>query len=310
MLKWRRGQRVVRHGDRVLKISTSVEDMENQYTWFRHFHGMPGVPAALGLRRWSRGAVLVLEYVDARPLHHVVLSSDSDPLRLLTNAVAAVQGIHGTAPTAHATITRADFASHYIGKVLARFETARALIPSLNRTAFRVNGTEVMNPYRVVRRRRKRILQLLMADAVTAPVHGDPNLSNLLCGGPDEPVVFVDPRGTFGTKRILDGDTMYDAARLTYSLHGFCDVIDRRGFLRASTPAGFDVIVTGHELFRDLAPRFDQIVMDRFGLSPQGLAIREALLFLSAVPLHAHSPFEMHALLGLGIERLDASGMV
>jgi hypothetical protein len=145
---------------------------------------------------------------------------------------------------------------------------------------------------------------------VTAPVHGDPNLSNLLSGAPDEPVVFVDPRGTFGTKRVLDGDTMYDAARLTYSLHGFCDVIDRRGFLGASTPAGFDVIVTGHELFRSFAPRFDQVVMDRFGLSPYGLAIREALLFLSAVPLHAHSPFEMHALLGLGIERLDASGVV
>src|SRR5687768_6109866 len=150
MLKWRHGQRVVRHGDRVLKISTSADDMENQYRWFRHFQGMPGVPAAFGLRRWSRGAVLVLEYVDARPLHHVVLSSAGDPLRILTRAVDAVQGIHATAPTAGQTISRADFSSHYIGKVLSRFEMARAHITSLNRSAFRVNGTVVTNPYLVV----------------------------------------------------------------------------------------------------------------------------------------------------------------
>ncbi len=231
VLKWRHGQRVVRRGDRVLKFSTSYEDMENQYRWFRHFRGKPSVPEVLELRRHSQSAVLVLEYVDGPPLHHAVLEPAEDPLDLLRRALDAVRDIHATAPTASTTITFSDYADHYIGKVMARFDLATPIIECLRRPAFRVNGTSVPNPYLVVWRHRRQILQILLADAVTTPVHGDPNLSNLLVGGPDAPVIFVDPRGAFGHKRVLDGDAMYDAARLTYSLRGFCDVIDGRGSL-------------------------------------------------------------------------------
>jgi hypothetical protein len=308
VLKVRQGQRVIRRGFHVWKISRSYEDLENQFRWFGYFAGFEGVPQAVSLERRAGIAVLVLEHVDGLPVHLALTETRRDGLDLIRATFDRLREIHAASPDGDRPLTPRDFEDHYVGKVLARYEGAKRLLPCLERPRLTVNGIEVENPYAVVRRRKREIMREVLDEAQPACMHGDPNLSNVIWGPNGAGPLFVDPRGAFGLRRTMRGDALYDAARLFYSLDGFCDLIEGRGTLLHCSERGVTFHADVHPRYRALAPRLAQLLADELGASPRSLRIRAALLYLSAVPLHAHSLQEMVALLERGVFSLAELG--
>lgn len=307
VLKEREGERVVRRDDRVYKISSVAADMENQFLWFRHFEGMPGVPRALSCSRHDGWGVLVLEYVEGTPLHRELPLHPGAELPLLRDVLTRLRNFHRSAVRGD-SLSREDFHNHYIGKVLTRFQRARKLLPFLTAERFRMNGLPFRNPYSIVEQYGSDILNVVLEDANVGYIHGDPNLSNIIWTATGQEPSFIDPRGAFGYRRTIVGDINYDAARISYCLDGFCDIIENHGVLHASGASGFAIDLDVDPVFRELAPTVDAMLTEEFSVSHEGLVIREALLYLSAIPLHSHDQFQMHALLARGIDCLSAAG--
>ena len=70
-------------------------------------------------------------------------------------------------------------------------------------------------------------------------------------------------------------------------MNGFCDIIENRGALLRSDRHGFEVEIDVAPVFRSIGPAVVDLLTSAFPVSEQGLVTREALLSLSAVPLHA-----------------------
>ena len=87
-------------------------------------------------------------------------------------------------------------------------------------------------------------------------IHGDPTFSNMLMLG--ERVVFIDPRGYFGTTRMF-GDPAYHWAKLLYSLLTNYDQFNRGRFELSigSNGVRLDIASSGWEAWRprSSAPR-------------------------------------------------------
>ncbi len=308
VLKEREGERVVRRDDRVFKISSLPADMENQFLWFRHFEGMPGVPRALSCSQHDGWGVLVIEYIEGQPLHRELALHPGGELRLLGDVLSRLHNFHRAGAHAQDSLSHDDFHNHYIGKVITRFARARKLLPFLDAESFRMNGSVVRNPYAIVEETAGDILKVVLKDANVGYTHGDPNLSNIIWSASDQAPSFIDPRGAFGTRRTITGDISYDAARISYCLDGFCDIIENHGVLHASDASGFAFELNVDPVFQALAPTVVALLTDEFPVTVEGLLIREALLYLSAIPLHSHNQFQMHALLARGIDCLSAAG--
>ncbi len=310
VLKNGRDERVVRRDDRVVKISGWSWDLENQYLWLRHFAGLECVPRARSFSRHGRFGVLVLDFVEGQALHHEVVRAPERALPMMRALVEALSTLRSRSVGDPAPLTREVLTRHYVRRVTRRFATALAWVPCLAAERFTVNGRTFRNPYIVVAERADRIVDLVAADAEVGPVHGDPNLSNVICGPLGGGLCIVDPRGAFAEQRALSGDLSYDAARVSYCMDGFCDIIENRGVLLRSDEWGFEVEVDVSPVFRSIGPAVVELLTSAFPVSEQGLLVREALLYLSAVPLHAPELFQVHALLARGVERLAHAGFL
>lgn len=111
-----------------------------------------------------------------------------------------------------------------------------------------------------------------------ATIHGDLNFNNVLVSLPNGFFKLLDPRGEWGDSTGR-GDFLYDIAKLRYSWHGFSAIT------HGLTP--------GHRL--ETCAALDEVLCEFVGYDCfKDLAVIEATLFLSALPLH---PFEERPLL-------------
>jgi hypothetical protein len=156
--------------------------------------------------------------------------------RALETIIGGFRELHGAFPPVPADTTSLDVA--YLGKTSARLEKVRGLVPFADRREFVVNGRTHPNP-------------LFRWDELTNLVrrnypeefcfiHGDPTFSNMLVS--DDRVVFIDPRGYFGTTRLF-GDPAYDWAKLLYSILTNYDQFNLGHFDLSIAPDAVDLTI-------------------------------------------------------------------
>ena len=131
---------------------------------------------------------------------------------MMRSLVEALSTLRSCSSGDIAPLTREALGRHYVRRVTRRLATALAWVPCLTAERITVNGRTVRNPYTVVAERFEQIVDLVAADAEAGPVHGDPNLSNVICQASGARVRLVDPRA-FAEQRAVCGDLSYDTGR-------------------------------------------------------------------------------------------------
>ena len=168
-------------------------------------------------RQASRaGLRCVPEILGYEPLRMEMIQG-TEPYRLsssrstLEMVIRGLHQLHGAFPTSPADTASLDHA--YLGKTTERLQKVARLIPMADRPEIVINGKTCRNPLHHWDE---------LSDAIRGQypqafcfIHGDPTFSNMLISG--DRVVFIDPRGYFGTTQLF-GDPAYDWAKLLYSL--------------------------------------------------------------------------------------------
>jgi hypothetical protein len=138
-------------------------------------------------------------------------------------------------------------------------------------------------------------------------IHGDLFPGNMFFDRRADRLLCIDPRGAFGSPGLY-GDPLYDLAKLSHSFRGLYDYVI----------AGlFDVRLTDVDLFAHVAePPHHAAVRTMFnermgqwteaiGAPPAAVAVAEALLFLSMLPLHSDAPERQHVLVARALSAYD-----
>ena len=121
-----------------------------------------------------------------------------------------------------------------------------------------------------------------------AYIHGDLSFANILFSPRYGLVRLVDPRGNFGGPGAI-GDARYDGAKLRQCYHGRYDVLVAGLFDLEERDSG----VFEFSLYPSHLPdpaALDDTVAALMPWSIEHLALIEATLFLSMIPLHTESP--------------------
>jgi GTP:adenosylcobinamide-phosphate guanylyltransferase len=173
-----------------------------EQAWYRQASraGLDCVPAILGYEP------LRMEMIQGTEPYR--LSSSSSNLKMIIRGLCQLHEAFPTVPADTASLDQA-----YLGKTAERLEKVARLIPMADSPEIVINGKTRRNPLHhwdelgdAVRRHYPQAFCF---------IHGDPTFSNMLVSG--DRVVFIDPRGYFGTTKLL-GDPAYDWAKLLYSL--------------------------------------------------------------------------------------------
>lgn len=134
-------------------------------------------------------------------------------------------------------------------------------------------------------------------------IHGDFCLSNILASPDQASCRLIDPRGRFGDVP-LHGDPLYDVAKLSHSIHGDYDLILNGLFAVDQSGQDWTLDVWHSPRQREVRSLFADWLARSHPGQEQEVRLREALLFLSMVPLHPDRPFAQVAFLLRGLELL------
>ena len=135
-------------------------------------------------------------------------------------------------------------------------------------------------------------------------VHGDLCISNVLFDPKSRILKMVDPRGKFGENTIY-GDYRYELAKLSHSFNGSYELIVGDMATVSWKPGQIAYSVRLSDYQRTVSDMFNRRLHKLFPEQARSVALIEALLFLSMVPLHADSVSRQMVMLATGIEKLD-----
>ena len=177
--------------------------------------------------------------------------------------------IHGAFPPVSADASSLETA--YLTKTAERLAKVRRLVPFADRPELVINGKTYLNPLHqwealseMVRRHYPERFCF---------IHGDPTFSNMLLDG--ERVVFIDPRGYFGTTRLF-GDPAYDWGKLLYSVLTNYDQFNVGRFRLSIKPHEVDLEIESSG-WESLAPE----VFEASGISERYLMTILGIIWLS-----------------------------
>lgn len=140
-------------------------------------------------------------------------------------------------------------------------------------------------------------------------MHGDLFPGNLFFDPRADRVVAIDPRGSFGTAGI-DGDPLYDLAKLSHSFLGRYDFLIARLFDVELTPSSSTVAIAQPDALPSIESLFAAhlaVWAESLGVEVKAVRAAEALLFFSALPLHEEDPMRQHAFIAQGLKALAAA---
>lgn len=302
ILTSRAGQTIEVIGDEVYKSNPIFYDqLANQYHWLKFFSANPSIVEVKALQRAGNGGILVMKYIDGNSLDREITENGSrNSIIKIERAIETLYQLHYLLPQNSESLDIDDIDQHYLQKTIARFKASQELIPCLKAEQFYLNGKLVTNPYSIIQQYHTSILNHIYEQSRTGYIHGDPNFSNIIWDKHRACPVLIDPRGAFGKHRYI-GDINYDLAKILYSFDGFCDLIEGRGILYGYDARSIDVEVFVHPELTAIANFVIEILNHLYKVSFDYLVLIKSLIYLSAVPLHSHSLFEMCALLERGI---------
>lgn len=142
----------------------------------------------------------------------------------------------------------------------------------------------------------------LRADAFVR-LHGDLCFGNILYDTHHHLLKMIDPRGRFGRNKNF-GDSYYDLAKLSHSVHGKYDFIVLDQFsLHREGEARFELKFRERPDHGEIARMFERKLADR-SVDARRVRLIETTLFLSMLPLHSTRPDHQMAMLLRGLSLL------
>ncbi|WP_166239876.1 hypothetical protein [Paenibacillus turpanensis] len=134
-------------------------------------------------------------------------------------------------------------------------------------------------------------------------IHGDFCFSNILYNPQSKIFRLIDPRGSFGTFTV-QGDILYDIAKLSHSVRSFYDFIVRDHFYynRIENCVTYKLYLTAEH--RKISELFDDIFLGESTEKRRAVQFIEGILFLSMIPLHHDKPKRQIAMLVTGLNLL------
>lgn len=196
----------------------------------------------------------------------------------------------------------------YLTKTLFRLEQLREN-PNFRKffdCTITVNGEMYLSLNEIVVELDKAIPEKLNSVERFSIIHGDFCFSNIFINDSFTAVKMIDPRGRFGEFDIY-GDSRYDLAKLFHSVDGKYDYIIRDLFSVSYNPNGAAIEFEIHDngKSRDIVDTLKTTLKYEIGDQWENIELREALLFLSMIPLHSDSTERQMVMLGTGIEILN-----
>ena len=195
----------------------------------------------------------------------------------------------------------------YVSKTLSRLEALQGetLFSEFLSEDLVINGT----PYGSVRhycaQLEALVSELLLADvAPLSIIHGDLCLANILFDPRSRVTKLLDPRGKFGSYSLY-GDYRYDLAKLSHSFNGHYESIINDEFFLILEPGRIEYSLSLRPEQHIVTAMFNKRLEREYAKDLEAIALIEALLFLSMVPLHNDFPNRQAIMLATGIEKID-----
>ena len=201
-------------GDKLVKKGIDAQGKKlavNEVEWYRH-------AASLGIAipKIYSYEPLTMEYIEGKSVYGYGAADKIQRIEILEHLMDSLNELH------EHSVTFPDYYSIkqvYLDKTFERLSKVRDMIPLANEKVIVVNGKRCRNVFFFKEEVARRVSALKYVDFCL--IHGDCTFSNILVRK-DLTSVFIDPRGYFGTCRLI-GDPRYDWAKLYYSLFGDYD---------------------------------------------------------------------------------------
>lgn len=142
-------------------------------------------------------------------------------------------------------------------KIVDRYEKIRDVLGKYSHITH-VNGEKVLDFTKLLNHINTRIMEIVNAweKFSFVPIHGDCQFNNILTNG-DE-IVFIDPRGYYGTSKIF-GMKEYDYAKVLFAISGY-DEFDNR-HIDTLDVNGSDITIKLNTLECDIFNKSELVVL-------------------------------------------------
>lgn len=146
-----------------------------------------------------------------------------------------------------------------------------------------INGVSYMN-FSSLEKKVENLVKQMSSRFEGCIIHGDYCFSNILYDLNSQLVRLIDPRGSFGRKKMY-GDPRYDVAKLRHSVSGRYDFILADLFWVTEESKQFTLELFKPENYDSVCRFFDGLIVG-YGYDKKEIMCIEGLLFVSMVPLH------------------------
>lgn len=200
-------------------------DCEKAFFDFLIQHSVPfPVPEILS---HSESGYTMIYYKDWHLISSIYPSASQETQESLLHRIhSALQTLHSSY-THHVSRDQltADLQYEMIEKLLERQKEVQPLLDTYSFVTT-VNSVELESFDTLLGFLQEQLTQYLQQtkEWLYTPIHGDCQFNNILLSPDEESLIFLDPRGYFGTSRVL-GLPEYDFAKVQFALSGY-DIFD------------------------------------------------------------------------------------
>ncbi len=292
----------------ITKVSQYDQKLRHELSWYESLPVELQVLSPRIINKAPKNGQLHLtqEYYGYPNLAELFMFSDLD-VDAWESIIRNLFEIRAKLDTYQGPVSREDIYSMYWEKTASRLDQLEDLQPEFvevfGEESIIINGLAYKNIKTLLPWVEEQC-KILSSNGKGAIIHGDYCLSNILYDVNSQIVRLIDPRGSFGQTGIY-GDPRYDMAKLRHSFNGLYDFIvgDLFNVVQVSSGEYTFTLSSGphHQLLMNL---FDSMLED-YHYNIDEIALIEALLFISMLPLHSDKPNRQKAMFLTGIIKLN-----
>lgn len=193
----------------------------DEINWYKHVLslGFQSIPQILSYEP------LTMKRVVGKNIYEYDILTKKQKICILEKIVEAINSLHHLEPERPANLK--DLEDNYVIKTFDRLSKVRDIIPFANKEFIKINGQYYKNVF-YYKDEFINAIRKFYPKSFTL-IHGDTTFSNIMFDSYNQKIIFIDPRGYFGTTKFY-GDPDYDWAKLYYSLNGNYDQFNNKRF--------------------------------------------------------------------------------
>lgn len=225
---------------------------------------------------------LVMEYLEKGTIYDRGCDSAPEKRILLKKIVDALSSLHSLAQS---DVDYFDIFDNYVKKTFDRLSKVRDLVPFAKDEFVVVNGKRCRNVF-FIEEDIYRLFRDYKLNSFSL-IHGDCTFSNMMLNNQGD-VVLIDPRGYFGKTKYF-GDTLYDWAKVYYSLVGNYDQFNLGKFTLDIREQDVELKIESNG-WEELEEEFLSMISDRCNI--KYLKLVHAVIWLS-LTTYAWNDYDM-----------------